>query len=79
MQPTLERDLQTVGEECDENVGFDSVLVLMEYGAYRQILLQVFECLFHGNELDILHCHNSVGSFSVRLVRSKITPFAAAR
>ena len=69
--------MQTVGEECDENVGFDSVLVLMEYGAYRQILLQVFECLFHGNELDIVlpqQCGIVLGEIGAQ----QITPFAAA-
>jgi hypothetical protein len=45
MQAKLERDLQTVGEECDEDMSFYSVLVLMEDRTYRQILLQVFESL----------------------------------
>ena len=52
-----------------------SVLVLMEYGACRQILLQVFECLFHGSELDIMlpqQCGIVLGEIGAQ----QITPFA---
>jgi hypothetical protein len=43
MQATLERDLQTISQERNEDVGFDSALVLMEDRPYRQIALQVLE------------------------------------
>ena len=59
-------------------VGFDLVLVLMEYGAYRQILLQVFECLFHGNELDIVRLPQQCGIVLGEIGAQQITPFAAA-
>ena len=42
MQATLQRDLQTIGQERDEDVGFDPALVLMEDGPYRQVTLQVY-------------------------------------
>ena len=35
MQATLQRDLQTIGQECNEDVGFDPALLLMEDGPYR--------------------------------------------
>jgi hypothetical protein len=40
MQATLQRDLQTVGQERNENVGFDSALFLMEDRADRQVALK---------------------------------------
>jgi hypothetical protein len=36
MQATLQRDLQTVGQERNEDVGFDSALFLMEDRADRR-------------------------------------------
>jgi hypothetical protein len=54
MQATVQRDLQTVGQERDENVGFDSALFLMEDRADRQVAFQIFERLFHRNELGIV-------------------------
>jgi len=45
MQATLQRDLQTISHERDEDVGFDPVFVLMEDRPYRQIALQILECL----------------------------------
>src|SRR6476646_4868447 len=54
MQATLQRDLQTISQERDEDVGFDSALVLMEDRPYRQIAFQVLERLLHRNELGIV-------------------------
>ena len=45
MQATLQRDLQAISQERDEDVGFDPVFVLMEDRPYRQIALQILECL----------------------------------
>jgi hypothetical protein len=42
-----------VREERDEDVSLDAALVLMEDRTYRQILFQVFERLFHRDQLDI--------------------------
>jgi len=54
MQATLQRDLQTIGRERNEDVGFDPALFLMEDWPYRQVAFQIFERLFHGNELGIV-------------------------
>ena len=54
MQATLQRDLQTIGQERNEDVGFDPALLLMEDRPYRQVTLQVLERLFHRNELGIV-------------------------
>ena len=54
MQATLQRDLQTISQERNEDMGFDPVLILMEDRPYRQISFQVLECLFHRNELGIV-------------------------
>jgi len=40
MKATRERDLQAVGQEGDEDVGFDPLLVLMEDRPDRQIALR---------------------------------------
>ncbi len=53
----MQRDLQTISQERDEDMGFDPVLVLMEDRPYRQIAFQVFERLFHRNELGTLRRH----------------------
>ena len=45
MQATLQRDLQTIGQERNENMGFDPVLLLMEDWPDRQIAFQVLERL----------------------------------
>ena len=54
MEATLQRDLQTIGQERDEDVGFDPALVLMEDGPYRQVTLQVLERLFDAAAILIL-------------------------
>jgi hypothetical protein len=41
MEATVQRDLQTISQERDEDMGFDPVLVLMEDRPYGQIALQV--------------------------------------
>ena len=41
MQATLQRDLQTVGQERYENMSFDSALFLMEDRANCQIAFQI--------------------------------------
>src|ERR1700740_798827 len=43
MQAALQRDLQPIRQECDEDMGFDPAFVLMEDRADRQILFEVFE------------------------------------
>ena len=37
VQATLQRDLQAISQERDEDVSFDSALFLMEERPYRQI------------------------------------------
>ena len=44
-EPTGERDLKTVGEEGDEDVSFDALVVVMEDGTDRQVALEVLERL----------------------------------
>ena len=53
MEATLQCDLQTIGQERDEDVGFDPALLLVEDGPYRQITLQVLERLFDGDQLRV--------------------------
>ena len=41
MEAALQRDLQTIGQERDEDMGFDPALLLVEDRPYRQIAFQV--------------------------------------
>jgi hypothetical protein len=43
VEPARQRDLQGIGEEGDEDMGFDSAFVVMEDRADRQVPLQVLE------------------------------------
>ena len=54
VRAALERDLQAVGQERDEDMSLDPALVLMEDRADRQIPLEVFERLLHGGKLDVV-------------------------
>ncbi len=45
MEPARQRDLQGIGEEGDEDMGFDSAFVVMEDRADRQVPFQVLEIL----------------------------------
>ena len=45
METAGQGDLQAVGEEGDEDVGFDAPFALMEDRADREVALQVFERL----------------------------------
>ena len=54
VQAKLQRDLQTIGQERNEDVGFDSALFLMEDRPDCQITFQIFERFFHRNELGII-------------------------
>ena len=42
MQATLQRDPQTIGQQRDEDVGFNSALFLMEDRADRQVAFQIW-------------------------------------
>ena len=53
MQSALQRDLQAVGQERNEDMSFEPACFLMEDWPYRQIALQVLERLFDGNELRV--------------------------
>lgn len=46
-EPRFERDLQRVGEQGDEDVGFDSVIELMMDGVHGEIVFELFEGLLH--------------------------------
>ena len=46
--------MKTIGEEGDEDVGFDALLVVMEDGTNRQVAFEVFERLFHRHELNVV-------------------------
>ena len=54
MEAPPERDVQTIGEEGDEDVGLDPRLILMEDRADREIALEVLEGFFDGHELQIV-------------------------
>lgn len=45
VEPARQRDLQGIGEEGDEDMGFDSAFVVMEDRADREVPLQVLERL----------------------------------
>ena len=49
-----QRDMQTIGQEGDEDVRFDSMLELVVERTHGQIALEVFECLFDLYELDVI-------------------------
>ena len=53
MQATLQRDLQAIGQERNEDMSFDPACFLMEDWPYRQVALQVLERLFDSNELRV--------------------------
>ena len=48
-----QRDVQAIGEEGDEDVRFDALLELMVDRAQLQIVLEVLECGFDLDELDV--------------------------
>ena len=54
MKTALQRHLQAVRQERDEDMRLDPPLVPMEDRADRQVPLQVFERLFHGDKLDVV-------------------------
>src|SRR5882757_11223536 len=54
VQAVRQGDVQAVGEEGDEDVGFDALLVLVEDGADGEVALEVLEGLFDGDELDVV-------------------------
>jgi hypothetical protein len=54
MKPARQRDLHAVGQEGDEDMGLDPLLVLMEDRADRQVALEIAEGLFDGDELDVV-------------------------
>ena len=47
-------DLHAVSQKGDEDVGFDTLFVLMEDRANRQVAFEIAERLFDGNELDVV-------------------------
>ena len=54
MKPAGQGDLHAVGQERDEDVGLDPLLVLMEDRTDRQIAFEVAERLFDGNQLRVV-------------------------
>ena len=70
VQSSAQGNVQTVGEEGDEDVCLDASLELMEDGTDGQIPLEVLEGLFHRDELQI-EVPQLRGIGSVRLVRSR--------
>ena len=49
----LERDLQAIGHEGDEDVRLDAALVLVVDGPDRQVAFEFLECLLDFGELDV--------------------------
>ena len=70
MQAALQRDVRTIGQEGDKDMGLDPAFLVMEDRSDGEISLQVFEGFFDGDELDVV-LPESRGSPSVRLVRSR--------
>jgi hypothetical protein len=59
-------------------MGFDPALVLMEDRPNRQVALQVFERLFHGDKLDVL-LPQQRGIVLGEVGAQQIAPFASTR
>ena len=77
MEAPLQRDLQAVRQECDEDMGFDPVLVLMEDRPDRQIAFQVFERLLHANKLSVVlpqQCGIVLGEVGPQQIASFASP-----
>jgi hypothetical protein len=54
VQAAGQGDMQAVGEEGDEDVGFDPLFVLVEDRSNGEVALEVPERLFDGDELDVV-------------------------
>ncbi len=52
-QPVLERDLQAIGHEGDEDVRLDAGIGLVVNRTDRQVALDLLECLPDFGELDV--------------------------
>ena len=65
-QPVLERDLQAIGHEGDEDVRLDAVLVLVVNWPDRQVAFEFLEGLLDFGELDVIAPqHRRVVAFEV--------------
>lgn len=73
LQAPAQRDEQAVGEESNEDVRFDPLLVLGEDRPDGEAALEVPEGLFDGDALD-KYCRSRAGSFAVRFRRSRSRP-----
>jgi hypothetical protein len=73
VQAPLERDVQTMGEESDEDVRLDALFILVEDRVEREIALEVLEGFFVCRELQI------VGPKLGGVVRGEIGARAGAR
>lgn len=76
-QSRTQGDLQAVGEEGDEDVGFDSVLELMKDGTQSQIVFEGFEGGLNFHQLDV-KLPELGGIPSAKIGVQKVTAFAAA-
>ena len=74
VQAAGQGDLQAVGEEGDEDMGFDAPFVVMEDRTDREVALQVLERLFDCDELDVVLPDEQQDPVSVRLVRNRYRP-----
>ena len=54
VQAAGERDLKTIGEEGDEDVGLDALLVPVKDRTDREVAFQGFERFLHGDELYVV-------------------------
>src|ERR1700739_156504 len=78
LEPGAQRDVETIGEEGDEDVRFDAVLKLVIDRAELQIVLEILECGLDLDELDV-ELPQLGGILVTQIGAQEIAPFAAAR
>jgi hypothetical protein len=75
MQAALQRDVRTMGQEGDEDIGLDPTFLMMEDPSDGEVSLQVFEGFFDGDELDVALPEGRGVAFG-EIGAQQIAPFA---
>ena len=73
----VQSDVQAVGKEGDEDVGFDTIFELMEDGAHGQVALEIFEGLFNLGQQRV-KAPEQGGVVFAKVAAQQITAFATA-
>ena len=74
----LKGDVQAVGEEADEDVGFDASVELVKDGAQAEVALEGAKALFDAHEIDVV-APELGGVFAGEVAAQQILAFVAAR